>query len=52
MTDRPVGQSVTDTSFNLWKDANGREPLPDIVNRSVHTSGFVREQPRKLYTHR
>ncbi|CAK8683286.1 unnamed protein product [Clavelina lepadiformis] len=52
LTDRPTGLSVTDTSFNLWKDAGGKEPLPDIVKRSSHETGFVREKSGNLYTSR
>ncbi|XP_002129024.3 stabilizer of axonemal microtubules 4 [Ciona intestinalis] len=49
-TDRPTGVSVTDTSFNPWFDANGREPLPSITQRSSHETGFVREKSRELYS--
>lgn len=52
VTSRPTGRSETESNFNLWKDASGKEPLPGITARSNCATGFIREAPRKLYATR
>jgi protein phosphatase 1 regulatory subunit 32 len=41
LTPRPTGLAVTDTHFRPAAYATGKEPLPNIANRSHHDSGFT-----------
>lgn len=48
----PPNSSVTGTSYSLWKDDDGRKSLPQIQEKASKETGFIKQQPRQLYTSR